>query len=95
MRPVSRAGCVPPRTCVPQRSSSISGLAAAFTWVSDFIADAEAHTRVTVTLEPAGPGQTRLHLEHDELPDSDTYAGHEAGWARILDLVSQNPKKES
>ncbi|MBW2397027.1 MAG: SRPBCC domain-containing protein [Deltaproteobacteria bacterium] len=70
-------------------------MAAAFTWVSDFIADAEAHTRVTVTLEPAGPGQTRLHLEHDELPDSDTYAGHEAGWARILDLVSQNPKKES
>ncbi len=58
-----------------------------FTWVSDFVPEAVAATRVTVSLEPAGSG-TRLRLVHDELPDSDTYDGHAAGWSRILDLVT-------
>lgn len=68
-----------------------------FTWVSDFIPEAEAMTRVSVTFEPAGAGQTRLRLEHSEIPDSDTdaYAGHESGWRRILELVSQSFAKEN
>ncbi len=60
-----------------------------FSWVSDFVPEAESRTRVTLTLEPAGAGRTRLRLEHDELPETDTYAGHEAGWARILELMGK------
>lgn len=54
-----------------------------FTWVSAFLPDEEAHTRVTVTLEPDGAG-TRIRLVHDQLPEGDAYDGHVEGWARIL-----------
>lgn len=55
-----------------------------FTWVSDFVPPEEARTRVTVTLEPVGTDQTRIKLVHEELPATDTYAGHLEGWATIL-----------
>ena len=60
-----------------------------FLWVSDFVPQGEAQTRVTVSLEPA-PGGTRLRLVHDELQDTGTYDGHEGGWSRILDLMSKH-----
>lgn len=55
-----------------------------FSWISDFVPEAEAHTRVSVTLEPIEARRTRLVLVHDQLPDSDTYDGHREGWASIL-----------
>ncbi len=58
-----------------------------FRWVSDFVPAHEADTRVTVTIEPDGAG-CRVRLVHDELPATDTYDGHRAGWARILDLAA-------
>lgn len=58
-----------------------------FTWVSDFVPEGEAHTRVSVTLEPLEAKRTRLVLIHDQLPDSDTYDGHDAGWSSILDKL--------
>ncbi|MEE8311556.1 MAG: SRPBCC domain-containing protein [Candidatus Binatia bacterium] len=54
------------------------------TWISDFVPPEESRTRVTITFEPAGEGRTRIVLVHDELPGTDTYAGHEQGWADIL-----------
>ena len=40
--------------------------------------------RPSVALEPTAEGGTRLRLVHDQLPDSDVYAGHDEGWASIL-----------
>ena len=60
----------------------------AFTWVSDFVPEAEAATRVTVSIDP-DPSGSRLRLVHDQLPDTDTYDGHVGGWSRILDHIQQ------
>jgi len=65
-----------------------------FTWVSDFVPEAESHTRVAVTLEPLESGHTRLVLVHDQLPDSDTYDGHDGGWASILAKLEALASKE-
>jgi uncharacterized protein YndB with AHSA1/START domain len=61
-----------------------------FTWISEWISEAEAHTRVEVTLEPASDGGTRLQLVHDALPPGDAYAGHEEGWRSILEKLDQH-----
>ena len=58
-----------------------------FSWVSNFLPEADRHTRVSVLLEPAGEGGTRIQLVHDQLPDNDTYEHHDAGWATILEHV--------
>ncbi len=55
-----------------------------FSWVSEFIPELEADTRVCLTFEPAGPGETRLRLVHDRLPAGDSYNGHEQGWNDIV-----------
>jgi uncharacterized protein YndB with AHSA1/START domain len=55
-----------------------------FTWVSEFLPEAEAHTRVTVTLEPIEATRTHIRLVHDLLPAGDAYAGHAQGWEDIL-----------
>jgi uncharacterized protein YndB with AHSA1/START domain len=55
-----------------------------FTWVSHFMPAAEQRTRVRVTFEPVGTDRTHLRLVHTELPDTDSYDGHRAGWATIL-----------
>ncbi len=56
-----------------------------FLWISDWMPPGEQRTRLSVSFEPAGTEETRLVLVHDELPESDAYAGHAGGWARILD----------
>lgn len=66
-----------------------------FTWVSEFLPEDEAHTRVSVSLEPAGPGRTRLRLVHDELPDTGSYDGHESGWGDIVGHLSEHLKGAS
>ncbi|MDJ0785499.1 MAG: SRPBCC family protein [Myxococcota bacterium] len=59
-----------------------------FTWVSDFVPEAVARTRVSVSLDPLGPERTRLRLVHDELPrEGDDYDGHQGGWSSILDKL--------
>lgn len=58
------------------------------TWISDFVPAEESHTRVSVTLEEAGEGRTRVVVVHDRLPASDTYDGHEKGWADILEKLA-------
>ena len=60
------------------------------TWVSEFVAPEDANTRVTVVLEPAGDGQTRLTLTHHQLPANDTYKNHEDGWAAIADALGSH-----
>jgi len=59
------------------------------TWVSEWIAEASARTLVTVSLEPAAAGRTRLLLVHEELPDDGSYDGHEGGWAEILRKLAE------
>ena len=59
------------------------------TWISEFVPEAEARTRVTVTFDPEGEG-TRLRLVHDGLPSGDRYDGHEGGWTRILAGLSDH-----
>lgn len=49
---------------------------------------------MAVTLEPLESGQTRLVLVHDQLPDSDTYDGHDAGWSSILAKLEALASKE-
>jgi uncharacterized protein YndB with AHSA1/START domain len=47
-------------------------------------ADPEAHSRVTIQLEPL-EGMVRLTVTHDRLtPDSDMARGISAGWPRVL-----------
>ena len=58
-------------------------------WNSEWMPPGERETRLTVTFEPVGEEQTRLVLTHDELPDGDSYDGHEGGWTRILGEVEQ------
>jgi len=41
---------------------------------------------VTVRFE-AATGGARVNLVHDQLPDTDTYDGHEVGWTSILDKL--------
>ena len=59
-----------------------------FTWVSHWFEPDEQNTRVTVTLEPMGAGETKLTLVHDQLPDSNSYDGHVHGWASIVSHMS-------
>lgn len=63
------------------------------TWVSEFVPSGEAGTRVSVSLEPAGEGQTCIVLVHDELPLGKTYDGHEQGWADILRKLGEHLKE--
>lgn len=49
--------------------------------------EGEPASLLTVTLPPDGPDQTRLTLEHGQLPD-DQAAGHAAGWHSYLDRLS-------
>lgn len=53
-----------------------------FTWVSPWAPDAEQDTRVTVSLDPAGEGKTKLRLVHEAI--TTWYDNHEQGWAMIL-----------
>lgn len=52
-----------------------------FTWVSPWAPEAEQETRVTVSLDPAGEGKTRLRLVHEDI--TAWYDNHEQGWAKI------------
>ena len=58
-----------------------------FSWISHWMPPEEAHTRVSVTLEPEGDGDTRLTLVHDQLPETGSYDGHRDGWSTILDKL--------
>ena len=60
-----------------------------FEWISEWVPVEESRTRVTVRFE-AVEGGTRLVLVHDQLPDSDTYDGHEGGWSSILDKLANH-----
>ena len=55
-----------------------------FTWISEWMPEAEQRTRVELTLEATADGHTRLRLVHDELPPTNAYDGHVAGWGTIL-----------
>jgi hypothetical protein len=57
------------------------------TWISEFLPEAERHTRVTVYFEPEGDA-TRVRLVHDEVPAGEAYDGHVSGWTRILSCLS-------
>ena len=61
-----------------------------FTWHSEFVPAGEEKTRVTVEIAAAGPGRAHLRIIHDELPDTDTYDGHVAGWGRIADELARH-----
>ncbi len=63
-----------------------------FRWVSEWMPEAERSTLVTVSLEPAADGQTRLRLVHEDLTDA--YDGHEQGWGRILDLLTRRLEED-
>jgi uncharacterized protein YndB with AHSA1/START domain len=65
------------------------------TWVSEWQPEGQRRTRIEVTCEPAGVGQTRLVLTHDELPDTDSYDGHRQGWATILEKLERHLRKEN
>ncbi len=65
------------------------------TWISEFQPEGEKQTRIEVTLEPAAAGQTRIVLVHDELPDTDSYDGHEQGWQTILAKLAEQLQTES
>ncbi len=65
------------------------------TWVSDWQPEGQRRTRIEVTLEPAGAGQTRIVLVHDELPDTDSYDGHEQGWQEILTKLEEHLQTET
>ncbi len=53
-----------------------------FTWVSSWAPEGERDTRVTISLDPAGEGKTRLRLVHEAI--TTWYDNHEQGWAAIL-----------
>lgn len=53
-----------------------------FSWVSPWAPEGERDTRVTLSLEPAGEGKTRLRLVHEDI--TTFYDNHEGGWAMIL-----------
>ncbi len=53
----------------------------AFTWVSSWAPEGERETRVTVSLDPAGEGKTRLRLVHEDI--TTWYDNHEQGWSTI------------
>ena len=59
-----------------------------FTWVSEWMPEAERKTEVSVTFEAAGRDATRVRLHHYALPESESYAGHAQGWAEILTKLS-------
>ncbi len=61
-----------------------------FTWVSEWLPEDQAHTRVHVSLEPAGDGETRIRVVHEALPAGDTYDGHEQGWADIVHGLAEH-----
>jgi uncharacterized protein YndB with AHSA1/START domain len=62
----------------------------AFTWVSEWVDEPERHTRVSVSFEPGGEGETLLRLVHEELPVTETYDGHREGWASILEKLADH-----
>lgn len=53
-----------------------------FTWVTPWAPEDEQNTEVTVSLEPAGEGKTRLRLVHELI--TTWYDNHEQGWAMIV-----------
>ena len=57
-------------------------------WISDWMPEGERETKLTVTFEPVEGEQTRLVLSHEQLPETDSYAGHSDGWARILSTLA-------
>jgi len=57
-------------------------------WVSEWMPEGQRETRVSLQLEASPDGGTRLRLVHDALPATDAYAGHDAGWASILDKLA-------
>jgi len=65
------------------------------TWVSDWQPEGQRRTRIEVTFEPAGSDQTRIVLVHDELPDTDSYDGHQQGWLEILTKLEQHLQTEN
>ena len=60
----------------------------AFTWVSPWAPDDEQDTRVTVSLDPAGEGKTKLRLVHEAI--TTWYDNHEQGWSTILANLDQH-----
>ena len=66
------------------------------TWVSEWLPEDRATTRLDVTFEPVGASETKITLVHDELSDDGSYEGHETGWPTILEKLSHHlEKKES
>ena len=47
-------------------------------------------TCVSVELEPLEGGRTHIRLVHSELPEDDTYEGHDQGWADILEKLAEH-----
>jgi uncharacterized protein YndB with AHSA1/START domain len=64
-------------------------------WISEWMPEGERHTRVTVTFEASGDDATRLTLIHEELPASDAYDGHEAGWAQIFECLHSELRSDA
>jgi len=58
-------------------------------WVSECMPEGEQQTRLSVSFESTPDRGTRLRLVHDRLPEGDAYAGHDAGWASILDKLDR------
>ena len=58
-----------------------------FEWNSEWIPPEESRTLVSVRFEASGGG-TRVILDHEQLPDTDTYDGHEQGWVSILEKLA-------
>jgi uncharacterized protein YndB with AHSA1/START domain len=56
----------------------------AFTWRS---AMAGEGSQVTLTFDQLAPNQTRLTLEHTDLPDAKQQEAHREGWTHILSVL--------
>jgi uncharacterized protein YndB with AHSA1/START domain len=69
------------REIVPQRKL-------VFTWQWQTEAGA-AETLVTVEVEPADDGGTRVRLRHDRFPDEQERTNHEQGWTAILARLAE------
>jgi uncharacterized protein YndB with AHSA1/START domain len=64
-----------------------------FSWISEFLPPAEASTRVTITIDPAGSDRCRLRLVHELPPSSGSYSGHPEGWRTILEKLGRRVER--
>ena len=56
-----------------------------FTWLSEFSLPSSV---VSIDFEALGPGETRVTLHHEGLPNEESRDNHQGGWSHILDALA-------